>query len=101
MDPEPCSSQATMGTHPLQAPERECPTVVTGPLRHHHLGLLRLLAPFQAHPQPHQLGKQQTLKKAILVDMSSSQLLLILRCIPALKMEKLRTYTVETKRMVT
>lgn len=76
---------------------RACPRVAPGPLRQHHLGLPRLLAHSRPLP-PHQPHSQQTLEKAMR-HRPSSQPLLILRCIPALKMEKLRTYTVETKKV--
>lgn len=46
----------------------------------------------------HPPDTQQTLKQAMR-HLPSSQPLLVLRGIPALKMEKLRTYTVETKNM--
>lgn len=108
MDSENCSSQTTMGTYLSQAPEipsiqhRPKPGVIQGwspaHRRQHHLGLLRLVSPIpglHSHLRPW-LSKEWALNKSILVDVPSFWFV-ILRYVPTLKTENLRTFTVETK----
>lgn len=110
MDRENCSSQTTMGTYLSQA--TEIPSIQHGAKQRgiqgwspahchqHHLGLLRLVSSIpglRPHLQPW-LSKEWALKKSILVDVPSFWFL-ILRYVPTLKTENLRTFTVETKLM--
>lgn len=110
MDRENCSSQTTMGIYLSQVPEissiqhRPKPGGIQGwslaHHRQHHQGLLRLVSPIpglHSHLHPW-LSREWALKKSILVAVPSFWFV-ILRYVPTLKTENLRTFTVETKLM--